>query len=79
MKIAIHGSDYTRARECVQWLIKNIGPALPGTHGTVMRGEGWLVNVVLGVDYHSPHTIKIELNPDHVDQQDIMLFMLKWA
>jgi len=75
MKIEIQDPD--RARDCVQWLMKNIGPAIQGTSGTVIRGEGWTAYVQF-MDNESKPVVKIELN-QHVDEQDITMFMLRWA
>jgi len=70
-------NDLDRARDCVQWMIKHIGPQLPGNPGTVVQGEGWK----FWSEIHYPgatYIINIELNK-HVDPETATLFMLKWS
>lgn len=69
--------DLNRARDCVQWMIKHIGPQLPGNPGTVVRGEGWSFWSEVG-DPDVQYIIHIELN-EHVDPETATLFMLKWS
>lgn len=70
-------TDLDRAQECVQWMMKHIGPQLPGTVGTVVRGEGWRFWVSLATPELNC-AVNIELTED-VDSETAMMFMLKWA
>lgn len=69
-------TNMTRARDCAQWLIKNIGPQQPGTVGNIVRGEGWLLRVMDMTP--SDPIVAIELN-QHVDPHDVTMFLLRWA
>lgn len=66
-------SDPIKARACVQWLIKEIGPVTRSGGGPLINGEGW--NAWLNVD--RPQLI-VELD-NVVDDDTQLLFALKWA
>lgn len=72
MKVKI--TDLDRARACIQWLISNIGE-LESNQGIVMRGVGWTANLII-VDIIV--AVDVELS-EHVDEQDVTMFMLRWA
>ena len=72
----IRVDDMIRARACAQWLIEHIGPQQPGTVGSIVRGEGWQIRVVDMTP--SDPVVEISLN-QHVDQQDVIMFVLRWA
>ena len=69
-------ADMTRARDCAQWLIKHIGPQLPGTVGNIVHGEGWQIRV-MDMTPANP-VVEIELN-QHVAPQDVTMFLLRWT
>lgn len=64
-------TDLGRARQCVQWLIEHIGPDL-GVLGSMIRGTGWQVRTYPG------SVAEITLTHD-VDEQDIVMFLLRWS
>jgi hypothetical protein len=75
----ISTTDVDRARDCVQWLIKNVGPET-GVQGSSIHSLGWNLwtqgSVTDGrVD---PPVYMIEVN-DHVDEDTQLLFALKWS
>ena len=75
----IKTTDVNRARACVQWLIKNVGPET-SVQGSTIRSEGWNLwtqgSVTDGrVD---PPVYIIEVN-DHVDDDTQLMFALKWS
>jgi len=75
----ISTTDVYRARDCVQWLIKNVGPET-GVQGSSIQSEGWNLwtqgSVTDGrVD---PPVYMIEVN-DHADEDTQLLFALKWS
>ena len=71
-------TDATRARDCVQWAIKHVGPKTSAA-GSVVRGEGWILwcNIPEAWAKGDP-TYCVELNY-HVDDETATMFMLKWA
>ena len=75
----IKTTDVDRARDCVQWLIKNIGPET-SVQGSTIRSEGW--HLWTQVWQHGgrvdPPVYIIEVN-DHVDEDTQLLFALKWS
>jgi hypothetical protein len=73
MAIKIRITDLDRARDCIQWLMSNIGE-LESNQGIVMRGIGWTANLVVDADM----AVNVELS-EHVDEQDVTMFMLRWA
>lgn len=75
MKIRI--TDLDCARECIQWLIANIGE-LESNQGIVMRGVGWTANLLFVPDRDNIMAIDVELS-EHVDEEDVTMFMLRWA
>ena len=75
----IKTTDVYRARDCVQWLIKNVGPE-EYVQGSSIQSLGWNLwtqgSVTDGrVD---PPVYIIEVN-DHVDDDTQLLFALKWS
>ena len=75
----IKTTDVDRARDCVQWLIKNVGPE-EYVQGSSIRSLGWNLwtqgSVTDGrVD---PPVYIIEVN-DHVDDDTQLMFALKWS
>jgi hypothetical protein len=75
----IKTTDVYRARDCVQWLIKNVGPET-SVQGSTIRSEGWHLwtqgSITDGrVD---PPVYIIEVN-DYVDDDTQLLFALKWS
>jgi hypothetical protein len=69
--------DAVRARGAVQWLMANVGPQQSGAVGSVIHGTGWKCWVQLNgrfgdMEFH------IELD-QHVDDQDVVMFALKWS
>jgi hypothetical protein len=74
----IKTTDVNRARDCVQWLIKNVGPEV-SVQGSTIRSEGWhLWTQSTPADEQSYNpTYIIELN-DFVDEDTQLLFALKW-
>lgn len=69
-------TDMVQARDCAQWLIKHIGPQQPGTVGNIVRGEGWQIRV-MDMTPADP-VVAVELD-QHVDPQDVIMFLLRWA
>lgn len=74
MKIQFH--DAERARDCVQWLMKNVGPRQPGVTGNILHGLGWTTRINL--DYYAGCMFEVELTKD-VDEHTVTLFMLRWS
>jgi hypothetical protein len=75
-------TNVNRARDCVHWVIKNIGPVIENP-GTSVRGEGWHLWTTIPDFTYAPlptdvPTYTIELN-EHVDEETQLFFMLKWA
>jgi len=73
MKFRIKTLD--RARDCIQWLMSNIGE-IESSQGIVIRGVGWTANLV--ITDQELMVVDIELN-QHVDEQDATMIMLRWA
>ena len=71
--------DAVRARACVQWLIKNVGP-VTGVRGSSIRSEGWNLWTQAPVENGKSYdpTYIIEVN-DYVDEDTKLLFALSWA
>lgn len=69
-------TDMSQAQDCAQWLIKHIGPQQPGTVGCIVHGTGWKIRVI----DMSPggRVVAVELD-QHVDPQDVTMFLLRWA
>ena len=76
MAVIIQFHDADRARACVQWLIKNVGPQQPGVTGTMLHGIGWCTRIRL--DYHAGCMFEVEITND-VDEDTTMMFALRWA
>lgn len=74
MQIKINNIEH--AGKCVQWLMENVGPQIPGQVGTVVRGEGWKFWCRLA-DL-SEWEVTVELTDD-VDEETATMFMLKWS
>ena len=75
----IKTTDIDRARDCVQWLIKNVGPEV-GVQGSSIRSLGWHLWTQAATENgrsYNPVYI-IEMN-DHVDEDTQLLFALKWS
>ena len=75
----IKTTDVDRARDCVQWLIKNVGPEV-GVQGSSIRSLGWNLwtQGSVGADGRiDPPVYIIEVN-NHVDDDTQLLFALKW-
>ena len=75
----ISTTDVDRARDCVQWLIKNVGPET-SVQGSSIQSLGWRLwtqgSVTDGrVD---PPVYIIEVN-NHVDDDTQLMFALKWS
>jgi len=73
MKFRIY--DLDRARDCIQWLMSNIGE-LQSSQGIIIRGTGWTANLVITPEEFM--VVDIELN-QHVDEQDVTMIMLRWS
>ena len=76
----IKTTDVYRARDCVQWLIKNVGPEV-SVQGSSIRSLGWNLwtQGSVGADGRiDPPVYIIEVN-DHVDTDTQILFALKWS
>jgi hypothetical protein len=73
MKFRIKNLD--RARECIQWLISNIGE-IESNQGIIIRGVGWTANLVITPEEFM--VVDIELN-QHVDERDATIVMLRWS
>ena len=76
----INTTDVYRARDCVQWLIKNVGPET-GVQGSSIRSLGWNLwtqGSVTPDGRVDPPVYIIEVN-DHVDDDTQLLFALKWS
>ena len=71
-------TDAVRARGAVQWLMANVGPQQPGEVGTVLRGTGWKCWVQPIGKSSEDIEIYIELD-QHVDDEDVVMFALKWV
>ena len=74
----IKTTDVGRARDCVQWLIKNVGPE-EYVQGSNIQSEGWHLWTQATTEDGKYNPIYIiELN-DHVDDDTQLLFALKWS
>ena len=75
----IKTTDVCRARDCVQWLIKNVGPEI-SVQGSTIRSEGWHLWTQAATENGRSYnpTYIIEVN-DHVDDDTQLLFALKWS
>ena len=76
----IKTTDVYRARDCVQWLIKNVGPETY-VQGSSIRSLGWNLwtqGSVTPDGRVDPPVYIIEVN-DHVDEDTQLLFALKWS
>ena len=74
----ISTTDVDRARDCVQWLIKNVGPEV-GVQGSSIRSLGWNLWTQATTEdgtYNPIYTIEVN---DHVDDDTQLLFALKWS
>lgn len=69
-------TDMGQARDCAQWLIKHIGPQQPGTVGNIVHGTGWQIRV-MDMTPGDP-MVAVELD-QHVDPQDVIMFLLRWS
>ena len=69
-------TDLEKARDIVQWLIKNIGPQTGG-NGSVIRGEGWMFWVSIPIPLEP--VICYEIDDLLVDEYTLMTFALKWS
>jgi hypothetical protein len=75
----INTTDVYRARDCVQWLIKNVGPE-EYVQGSTIRSLGWhLWTQAATEDGTSFNPIYIIEVNDHVDDDTQLLFALKWS
>jgi len=75
----ISTTDVNRARDCAQWLVKNVGPEV-SVQGTSIQSLGWHLwtqGSITNNKFDSPVYI-IEVN-DHVDDNTQLLFALKWS
>lgn len=72
----IKTTDVGRARDCVQWLIKNVGPEV-SVQGSTIRSLGWHLWTQATEDGKYNPAYIIEVN-DHVDEDTQLLFALKW-
>jgi hypothetical protein len=72
-------TDINRAKDCVMWVIENIGPKI-SVPGSSIRGEGWhfWTRIPYPDDVKDEIIYVIELN-EHVDEETRLFFMLKWA
>ena len=75
----IKTKDVYRARDCVQWLIKNVGPE-EYVQGSSIQSLGWRLWTQAATEDGKSYnpTYIIELN-DHVDDDTQLLFALKWS
>jgi hypothetical protein len=73
----IKTSDMIYARDCVQWLIKHVGPQQSGVVGTVVNGIGWQLRILDTTKTAMP-TVEITLN-HHVDEEHVTMFLLRWT
>ena len=75
----IETTDVYRAKDCVQWLIKNIGPEV-SVQGSTIRSEGWHLwtSTISKEEFGYNPIYFIEVN-DHVDDDTQLLFALKWS
>jgi hypothetical protein len=75
----IKTTDVYRARDCVQWLIKNIGPEV-SVQGSSIQSLGWHLWTQGSTrdGRVDPPVYIIEVN-DHVDDDTQLLFALKWS
>ena len=75
----IKTTDVYRARDCVQWLIKNIGPEV-SVQGSSIQSLGWHLwtqgSVTDGTSFNPTYIIEVN---DHVDDDTQLLFALKWS
>ena len=76
MAVIIRLHDPDRARACIQWLIKNVGPREPGITGTSLHGIGWSSRIHL--EYYTGCMFEIEITKD-VDEETAMMFALRWG
>jgi hypothetical protein len=75
----IKTTDVYRARDCVQWLIKNVG-AEEYVQGSSIQSLGWHLWTQSSItdNKFDPPVYIIEVN-DHVDDDTQLLFALKWS
>lgn len=73
--IRIQSDNLEKAQQCVDWLVKNVGPVKTGNSGTLVRGEGWQYWVKVQL----PEWIFIAELDEHVDDETATIFMLKWS
>lgn len=69
-------TDMGQAQACAQWLIKHIGPQQPGTVGCIVHGTGWQIRVMDMIP--GGRVVAVELD-QHVDPQDVIMFLLRWS
>lgn len=74
--IKFQTTDLDKAREIVQWLIKNVGPQTAST-GSVVRGEGWMYWLSMPDPFRP--VVNYEINDALVDEHTLMTFVLKWS
>ena len=72
MVMKIEKSNITETAEIMNWLIQHVGDRITSS-GVNVNGHGWTIrpNVI-------QKTYIVELNP-HVDDETILMFMLKWS
>jgi hypothetical protein len=72
------GNNLDKARDCVHWLIENVGPILPHSGGSHVRGLGWSVWVNVDSLNTKFFHAQVELTSD-VDDETQLMFMLRWS
>jgi len=75
--VQIQTRNLEKARDITQWLMSHVGPVIKSTHGTIVRGEGWIMWVA--VEPNLDMIVNFELNNEHVDEHTVTLFLLKWS
>lgn len=68
----IEKSNLDETAKIMNWLIQNVGPRTPNS-GSILHGLGWSIRSNPMIN-----TYIIELN-EHVDDETVLLFMLKWS
>ena len=74
-RISFSKNQIDKASDCIQWIMKNIGPLEYHHGGSHVYGIGWHYWVD---NYQSDIQVHVELTAD-VDEETQILFMLKWA
>lgn len=72
----IQTTDLDKARDIVQWLIKNVGPQTAGA-GSVIRGEGWVYWIAMPNPLEP--IVHYEIDESIVDEHTVTMFLLKWS